>query len=58
MKQKAYHSINEFERKFFPKHYKEKLKEEQMKDPKKYGTTLATELLKNIKRQLRGLYEF
>lgn len=49
---KAFHSMKEFEKKFFPNSYEGKLAEKRSKEPSTFGTGLATELLKSIRQQL------
>lgn len=49
---KIYYSMKEFEKKFFPHSYEEKLVENRSKEPNIFGIALATELLKNIRQQL------
>ena len=51
-RKKAYHSMIEFEKEFFPISYEQKLAEKRSKDPGTFGTGLAMELLENIRQQL------
>lgn len=49
---KVCQSMKEFEEKFFPHSYEEKLAEKKAEDPVTFGVGLATELLKSIQQQL------
>ena len=50
-RKEVYHSMAEFEKKFFPDSYKKNL-EGKSEKPGSLGTGLATELLRSIKQQL------
>jgi len=49
---KIYHSMTEFEKKFFPNAFESKIKREQKENPGAFGTELATEFLEGVKRIL------
>ncbi len=51
-KRKVYHSRKEFEKRFFPNLFEEKIAEKISNEPSRFGNGLATELLKNIRQQL------
>lgn len=49
---KIYYSMKEFEKEFFPHSYEGELAEDKSKEPRMFGSGLASELLKSIRQQL------
>jgi len=52
-KNSKYYSIEEFEKEFFPKAYKQKVIQKPM-DPQSLGASLAKESLDKIRKRLGG----
>lgn len=50
---KVFRSIAEFKRHFLPKSYEKELMDEKSKHPERFGTGLAEEFLKGVRRELR-----
>ena len=50
--EKIYRSITEIEKEFFPKSYKERIKEGKSKKPGTFGSNLAMEFLEDVRRKL------
>ena len=48
----VFHSMMEFEKKFFPKSHEEKLAQRRSKEPGTFGTGLAVDLLDGIRQEL------
>ena len=49
----VYRSIVEFRKHFLPKSYEKELSHEKSKHPERFGTGLAEEFLKGVRRKLR-----
>lgn len=52
-KKEVYNSVAEFEKVYLPSLYRKKHEEQSRREPPAYGTTLAKEILTEIKRALR-----
>ena len=50
---RAFRSIVEFKKHFLPKSYEKELLNEKSKHPERFGTGLAEEFLKGVRRELR-----
>lgn len=50
---KIYHSLEEFERDFFPNSYKKGIIKKHRENPSIFGSELAAEILKNMAQGLR-----
>lgn len=52
-KEKVFCSSVEIEKEYFPKSYKQGIKEEKKEEPRIFGIALAKDLLKNVEKKLK-----